>query len=408
MNMNNWMARLDSKQSITRVSIPGTHESGAMQEGPCSKCQDRSIKDQLELGIRFLDIRLADDDLNKPLRVTHGTDDQKLTFSSVLSQVYEFLDKNKTEFVLMNVQMFREHSEGYFSRKFDEEVGRHEDKWFFGPKIPKNISEVRGRIVLIRADGGDQGWSSNRGLAWEGHDIDGESGFDIDAKGSFSTQNRWYVSREAKKTWIIQNIDKIPVLADKRDKEKLKETRDSEKILINFLSFVSPGSIAIHYGALAINRAIFEKIKGKPKNHCLGVMPMDFAGNTAGFIEEIIKHNTLDGMRIRDEPTGAVYLVLDGVLRHIPDVPTYENLFIDWDNITHCSDLDGYTIGEPLSKEVSLAKGTLDGKVFLLLKEEKRWISSPDVFEWYGFSLLKIQSLPADKLEAIPTGIALY
>ena len=60
-----WMAALPNKMKISRLSIPGTHDSGThfsipgkMQAEFSSKCQSWSIYNQLMAGIRFLDMRV--------------------------------------------------------------------------------------------------------------------------------------------------------------------------------------------------------------------------------------------------------------------------------------------------------------------------------------------------------------
>lgn len=181
MDMNNWMADLDSTQSIAKVSIPGTHESGAILEGITgSQCQNLSISDQLAKGIRFLDIRLALDSSGKPLRVTHGSADQNLTFEQVLMDVFRFLKQNPSEFVLMNVQKHYEYKEGSLSAMFNEMVNSYnlsgQNYWFVKKEIPK-VSEVRKRIVLIRAydNKTKKGWLSDLGIPWNGFSINGVS-----------------------------------------------------------------------------------------------------------------------------------------------------------------------------------------------------------------------------------------
>ena len=62
-----WMSKLDDNTNITDLTIPGTHDSGANFDVPIlppliyvpdtSKNQDLSIRNQLNIGVRYLDIR---------------------------------------------------------------------------------------------------------------------------------------------------------------------------------------------------------------------------------------------------------------------------------------------------------------------------------------------------------------
>ncbi|MYV63501.1 phospholipase, partial [Streptomyces sp. SID4931] len=49
-----WMAALPDGTALQRLTIPGTHDSGARFGGPWSECQNTTIAQQLTSGIRFL------------------------------------------------------------------------------------------------------------------------------------------------------------------------------------------------------------------------------------------------------------------------------------------------------------------------------------------------------------------
>ena len=60
---HDWMRHLDDEKYLSQLSIPGTHNSAAHSEIAwyCRigcKCQDRLISQQLDGGVRFLDLRL--------------------------------------------------------------------------------------------------------------------------------------------------------------------------------------------------------------------------------------------------------------------------------------------------------------------------------------------------------------
>ena len=68
---SSWMMALDDDASLNSISIPGTHDSGALHSLAeiSGKCQSLSIEEQLKIGVRFLDIRLqlVGDELNLQL-----------------------------------------------------------------------------------------------------------------------------------------------------------------------------------------------------------------------------------------------------------------------------------------------------------------------------------------------------
>ena len=104
-----WISYIPDDKLISQLSIPGTHDSGTYnckwdQLCDASQCQSWSIFDQLQAGIKFLDLRINTD--GSTLSIGHGP----FTFSSLftaLSDVKRFLDENPTEFVILSFQKNR-------------------------------------------------------------------------------------------------------------------------------------------------------------------------------------------------------------------------------------------------------------------------------------------------------------
>ena len=90
-----WMSQLGNNLSLREVNMPGSHDTMALYSigDLAGQCQSLSLKDQLNLGVRFIDIRLKED--NNKLKVVHGIVDQKATFENVTSVVEEFLNSHK-------------------------------------------------------------------------------------------------------------------------------------------------------------------------------------------------------------------------------------------------------------------------------------------------------------------------
>ena len=59
--LTDWMSAVNDSLKLSAISIPGTHDSGARYDPPLlsgtAKCQDLTIREQLNAGTRFLDIR---------------------------------------------------------------------------------------------------------------------------------------------------------------------------------------------------------------------------------------------------------------------------------------------------------------------------------------------------------------
>ena len=100
----NWLKNVDDNAKITEVSLPGTHDSGATHSiaDVAGKCQDLSIKTQLEIGVRFFDLRLQL--VNDEFKIVHSFVDQNLKFSAVLEDLYSFIKENNSEYLIISIK----------------------------------------------------------------------------------------------------------------------------------------------------------------------------------------------------------------------------------------------------------------------------------------------------------------
>ena len=107
-----WMAMLPDDVPLGELSIPGTHDAGTqyVQLGFFSKCQARSVGQQLEDGFRYLDIRFAASGDGPGLN--HGfcecrTGAAPWSGRLMLEECYAFLTAHPIETVIFAVK--REH-----------------------------------------------------------------------------------------------------------------------------------------------------------------------------------------------------------------------------------------------------------------------------------------------------------
>ena len=149
----NWMAGIAGTTRLSQLSIPGTHDSGALYDYSIftgtAKCQSNSIAQQLNFGVRFLDIRCYHS--NDLFYIYHGIVDENQTFSQVLAQVFDFLNTNSTECVIMSVKEENTPTANTrsFEATFDSYVATNASKWSLGSTVPA-LQDVRGRVALLR------------------------------------------------------------------------------------------------------------------------------------------------------------------------------------------------------------------------------------------------------------------
>ncbi|SFW22894.1 phosphatidylinositol-specific phospholipase C [Chitinophaga sancti] len=147
---NSWMTALADNTNIAAISIPGTHDSGARVEpvSGTAKCQDLSIADQLEAGIRYLDIRCRH--IDNAFAIHHGAIYQNLNFDDVLTACKTFLSNHPKEVIVMCVK--EEYDASNNTRTFEQTFDTYVSKYgniSLTATVP-NLGDVRGKIVLLR------------------------------------------------------------------------------------------------------------------------------------------------------------------------------------------------------------------------------------------------------------------
>ena len=147
-----WMKRIDGKKRMCKLSIPATHDSGALEGGKLLQTQDVSLEEQLNIGIRGFDIRLkAEDD---ELRVYHGTARQSITWEKdVLLLFLDFLKKHPSETLVVSVKCEGGSKEEY-KRLLSESISNEAYQQYFVDKFRADITldECRGRIFFVHRD----------------------------------------------------------------------------------------------------------------------------------------------------------------------------------------------------------------------------------------------------------------
>lgn len=119
---SSWMSDVPDDARVTTLSIPGTHDSCSI-DGPLgfAKTQNLDLADQLNAGIRFLDIRLAHYQNN--LFAHHNAVHMEKSYADILEICHEFLARHPTEAVLMSVKD---------EARFDSALGKFAPSEAFG------------------------------------------------------------------------------------------------------------------------------------------------------------------------------------------------------------------------------------------------------------------------------------
>ena len=179
-----WMTDIPDSARLNTLAIPGTHDSATTycQLAYVTKCQFKTIAEQLEAGFRYLDIRLGAD--GEDLILMHGFTkcrtgaffwNETLTLDTVLEDCYTFLKEHPTETILFSVK--QEHGDESV-KEFQGLLWRYlaaaPDYWLLTDSIP-TLGEARGKLVLLRRyeDEAKLGKEAGISFLWDhqgGHD----------------------------------------------------------------------------------------------------------------------------------------------------------------------------------------------------------------------------------------------
>ena len=156
--LNNWMQDIEDNRLVCKMSIPGTHDTGAYSGSWGIKTQDKNIEQQLNSGIRFFDIRLVHD--NGVLKLCHASHTFNTTFvGDVLKTTVEFLKEHPSETVIMTIKRDddKDHDGGTKYRfaltkalEGDRALTPYMVKSF---RSDFTLGDLRGKMLIISRDG---------------------------------------------------------------------------------------------------------------------------------------------------------------------------------------------------------------------------------------------------------------
>eukprot|EP00924_Labyrinthula_sp_SR-Ha-C_P001500 snap_masked-scaffold_55-processed-gene-1.24-mRNA-1 protein AED:1.00 eAED:1.00 QI:0/0/0/0/1/1/2/0/575 len=165
-----WMKDFQHKHML-ELLLPGSHDSGAIEgdfQGnpffyhfvePFSATNDKNITQQLEMGIRSIDIRLCDAE-DKQAKLCHGPVLHYLGFKNALQQVVNFVSDHPTEVVIVQMkpdfyQRTRASKEKKYYSSVLEEVSELKEKLVYLHEKLDTIGNLTSRgknIILVCSD----------------------------------------------------------------------------------------------------------------------------------------------------------------------------------------------------------------------------------------------------------------
>ena len=264
--VNNWMGGLPVATALSAMSIPGTHDSGAMHGGLAVQTQSLTIAEQLQAGLRYFDIRLRR--TKTAFAVHHGSFYQHQMFGDVMNAVTAFLRAHPTEAVLMRVkdEYTAEAGSASFADIWAGYMKRYGNYVYKGNGTFPTLGQIRGKVLVLRnAD------FSGYGVTYSENTI----------------QDHYKVYFLAHK---MVNGDSVSLPSKKDEVAKyldLAATSRTGKLVLNHLSGAE--GMAPKDVARATDGAAYDHIGPYSGRKTLGVVIMDFPGDR--MIYRVIKTN---------------------------------------------------------------------------------------------------------------------
>ena len=277
-----WMKEIPDSTKLSEMTIPGTHNSCALFGICCARTQTWSLVEQMRAGIRFFDIRLRR--IDNTLRAYHGFVDQKETFDKILIYAFDFLEKNPSETIIMEIisEYTMKNCTKSFKELYTEYTEIYQNKIVTYKKEDITLGEIRGKLFAIEIF--EKSTSRIR---------------------NFLVQNFWSINCKCllnkKKRKIKQSIHRAIALK-------------GSKINLNYLSASSDYAMMTPYTAAKECNGIPMKYHGR-----LGIICADYPGED--LIDHLIKQNFIK--------SDSKEIIKSGDKIYMIHNDTYKYLFLD-------------------------------------------------------------------------------
>lgn len=268
-----WMGWVKDSTQVNELDIPGTHDSFAYDLPDAviksvAKTQKIDIKEQLNIGCRFLDIRF-----NQDLAGRHGIIDCKDGLWKAMEWIANFLKENPKETIIMRMRLENEDNVSILNYNLNMLLTQY-SQYFWrngGKKAWPTIGEVRGKIIVLDNLEGDFFVSNGIGLKYNGG-------------APYLLIQDIYDPKDKLDVGQASNPNNLTKYKYKVVKENIDIPYDPNKEKINYVSAVSGWAGAAGNGlspkdyADYMNHRVVDYIKERVKaGGCYtGIMPFDF------------------------------------------------------------------------------------------------------------------------------------
>ncbi|MGN1042690.1 MAG: phosphatidylinositol-specific phospholipase C domain-containing protein [Christensenellales bacterium] len=176
--LRGWMGYLKDETLIKQAVIPGSHDAGSMGMFWLCETQNLTIKEQLDCGVRYFDIRIQK--TKDDYVIFHGPA-KGVAAEKVFSELREFVSEQRSETLLLDFQHFKGDSEEGVARLISEYLGEYVLKNDSGKSDLEfidelSIGEARGKCIVFWGSPSDEGRTADAGFFLRNDDNGGRAG----------------------------------------------------------------------------------------------------------------------------------------------------------------------------------------------------------------------------------------
>ncbi len=255
INLKNWMSQVSDEKTIDQLLIPGTHDT---MTGPCDlkyyKTQNLSLAEQLEVGVRFLDLRIR-----RSLMAAHREWLSDASVTDIFGCIKQFLQENSTEVMILRVQNANEKKDDFpeYGEAIKEALAPYFD-FFYLPNEEKawpKLGQCRGKAIVFECAPPElkvnyrQGkqwafnWHGNDAVViqdlWDGPSVtDKLSAIEKNLADSLKADGKLYLNHISATNGEIGNPDGYAEKINPAVQEKFAELKSSEYRGVQIYDFV--------------------------------------------------------------------------------------------------------------------------------------------------------------------------
>lgn len=290
-----WMSQVADSANLTSLSIPGTHDTMTYSIGSdVLQCQNWNLTVQLASGLRYFDIRARQRD--DQLQIYHADGYTGHSYQDVLLAMFDFLDANPSEAIIMRLKKEGDPIGPNNPRSFEETFNSY---WHSNPVTAQGaqkhfhvfnssaalptLGSLRSKIFILQNFPSEKS-AHEYGIGWED-------------PGRMVLQD----------DWIVPDVQHLPQkwAAIKKSLERAStDPQDNQHIYLSHVS-ASVGVLPIEAAAGPKNRTTtgmndetgrwLEQFEGDAKyGGRTGVVILDFPGKR--LIQDILGRNKLHGV----------------------------------------------------------------------------------------------------------------